>query len=440
MRFPQVTVRRAATAWSVAALTLILVGCGRAESVKAAFASPMEEPRSNPRDVAEQILRDLVSPDIAVRDAAITRVHDADDGALLRGASRLDDAAWDALAYAVAAKTGSWCAVLCVREAHSATAAHRDRLLALAHRLHPDAGVARTPEEIRRIVRERLTPGTRRLCWTGVDTDLALLGHDAVPALLEWLRDHAERSGSSSAWGALYYLAEREDVPALRSMLLDGRTQVAEVLGILARRGVDEAGDALLDGVSAGHFDGRVAEELDHVRDRERVIAAIRSLLAERDTGEGAFDGRTAAAELLGRLGARDFVPTLERWTETATRSWEFDSFGHALARLGSRKGIWILVQILEQAAIERPCRKPAVLPPPPAGYLCADGFADGDRRSAAEMLASIAGPDVYRTPEGRARDGSDLAAAAVAFRAWWDASRNDLRFDAATGRWATDR
>lgn len=46
---------------------------------------------------------------------------------------------------------------------------------------------------------------------------------------------------TSIACSALSMVAEKEDVPALRELLLAGTTGVAEALGVLQRRGIDEA-------------------------------------------------------------------------------------------------------------------------------------------------------------------------------------------------------
>ena len=65
----------------------------------------------------------------------------------------------------------------------------------------------------------------------------------------------------------------------------------------------------------------------------------------------------------------------------------------------------------------------------------------------AAQTLSAIAGKQVFDVPEdwsrrlaGQGRDGESdddyLDRAAAAFRTWWEASKERLRFDADAGRW----
>ena len=91
--------------------------------------------------------------------------------------------------------------------------------------------------------------------------------------------------------------------------------------------------------------------------------------------------------------------------------------------------------------------------PKVPPGSLCAEGFGIWERWPATELLEKIAGPDVFVVPTDDERDAQRQAArdaglepettdelvarAAVAYRAWWDTSKDRLAFDATTGRWS---
>ncbi len=400
-----------------------------------------------------ECLARLRSPDEPVRRTAAKRIVDigwkAVEGVARSGES-LDAAAWKA--FADACEGHDLYAVPLVAAAHAAPEVYRRRLLELAHHLDPEAGIPRTPEQVADIVRSVLVDGAEERCQTGHDTAIAILGHDAVAPVLTHLRD--PKRGHLSSWaafGALSMIAEKEDVPALRALLLSGKTGVAEALGSLQRRGVPEASDALLDAVAAGTLDGPVTEALAGAPDRDRVSKVIRSWIASRP--DPSIDQRCEAARLLGTLNAREDVPILEAWLKDARKPWEYAAYGTALARLGSRKGVEVLVHIVAEA--RGPCCGPKDAPAS-ADRMCPDGFGDWERWPAARFLGDIAGPGVFAVPskeEWRASrkrereagrepesDGDLLDRAATAFHAWWSTSKDRLAFDAATGRWSVGR
>jgi hypothetical protein len=124
------------------------------------------------------------------------------------------------------------------------------------------------------------------------------------------------------------------------------------------------------------------------------------------------------------------------------------------LTRLGSLKGVEVMVRVVAEPAVGGRCCNPDVKAP--AGFLCDDGFGTWERWPAADLVASIAGPDVFAVPtrddwraaQKRERDAGGketpdedvLARAGDAFRTWWEGAKERLTFDAATGQWSVGR
>jgi hypothetical protein len=389
----------------------------------------------------------LASKDKAVRGRAAVRILELMGGIekVARSGTELDPESWRTFSDACVASGWSHDAVLLVAAAYTAPEARRERLLDLARRIDPEAGRERTSVEIDAVLQRNLVESRNSRCSNGCDTAVSLLGHQAVPAVLALLRD-ADRNkvDVGLACSALEPIVEREDLPALRELLLAGRTSVAEPLGALLRHGVTEAQDALLEAVAAGSFDRQIAEALRSSTDRARTVKAVRAWLEDPGHGKPGEYDRAKAADLFGALGARETAALLESWIPEATKSPSFVALGHALARLGSREGVRILVRIVAEPDVPGRCCNPSAAAPP--GSLCASGFYVHDRLNAARRLAGIAGPAVVALPgDGEMppagtkgeTNGETVDRAAAAFKAWWEASKDALRFDPGTGRWS---
>lgn len=109
--------------------------------------------------------------------------------------------------------------------------------------------------------------------------------------------------------------------------------------------------------------------------------------------------------------------------------------------RLGSRRGVDMLVRIVEEKQVA-----PAPEKPRDATRLRAEGFHDGQRLCALHAL------DVVATQSPASGDGfnpvdpppgpwkgprfGELDEVSAAVRAWWDASRERIEFDGKAGCW----
>ena len=377
-----------------------------------------------------------------------------------RGGASLDDKAWTAFADACTTGKHGWFAVWLNAEAGSAPDAHKRRLVALAQRLDPEVGKKHSPEEIEKVVREYLIEGRGARCYTGYDTEIAKLGHDAVPVVLKMLREGDRREMLTSiGCSAVAILAVREDVPAIREAFLAGQTDLAHALDALQRRGVTEATDALLAAVAAGRLDDDVARALENSPDRARTVKAVRAWAAAAPP-ESLDDGaRMAAARLFGEFGARDAAPLVESWIAKATKDYEFTGLADVLTTLGNREGLALSLRI----ASERRTRFPCMNPPTEAdiaddvakGLLPCNGFHPIDRWDAARRLGEIAAGAVkvpshdewmaaYRAAREAHREPANEADAldgiAAELTKWWAASKDKVTFDAASGRWSVGK
>ncbi len=404
---------------------------------------------------ARAALADLASPDGAARAKAATRLAELGRfGATeiaLRGAD-LDDPAWKACAEAFVRARCSWCAITFVSAARKAPDAHAKRLLALAHALDPIAGVERTPEETATEVSRLLDEAGRSRCATGYDERIALLGHAAVAPLLAGMRDgDAKHPGGSISCSAVALLAEKEDLPAIRELVLAGKVNLVGALERMQREGVPEATEALLDAIAAGRIEDIVARALAEVPDKARVLEAASAWIASQPVV--ADPARANLAWLFARLDARESVPTLESWIATSKEPYAFVAIADALVGFGDPEGVGLLVRISSERVTRFPCRPSTpdeVAAASAPGRLCPHGFSQWDRARAAQELSVIAGKHVFDVPEDwshrRAAQGphgeSDdayLDRAAAAFRTWWEASKDKLTYDAATDRWSVD-
>ncbi len=395
---------------------------------------------------------DLTSPDDAVRAKGAARI--AGLGHLIaaeiaRRVGDLDDRAWEACAEAFVQAKCSRCAYTFVAAARKAPPAHARRLLDLAHALNPLAGVRRSPAETAAEVRRLLDGAARARCSTGYAEEIALLGHDALEPLLAGMRDGDPTfPGGSTACNAVGMLAEKEDLPAIRALLLEGKVNLVDAVERMRKEGTPEAAQVLLDAAVAGRLEFRVMRALAEIPDCTRVFEVVDAVMKARPEITDAH--RASLAWLFERIDARASVPTLESWIATSRDPGDFVAIGDSLVHFGSPKGVGILVRIASERRTRFPCRPstPKELASASApGRLCAEGFFSYERERAARKLAAIAGTSVFDLPDdltrhlagqGRDHESEDdfLDRAATAFRAWWEASKDRLRFDAERGRW----
>ena len=396
----------------------------------------------------------LSSADELERNTAAARLVEMQaEEEVARGGASLDGQAWKAFADACIAKSRGLPAPRLNAAAYSAPEAHRRRLLDLAHRLDPRVGIVRTPKEIEATVRASLVDER-----TSSD-EVERIGHEAVPFIVAVLRNaRKQRVDSISAAEALRLLAEPEDVPALRELLLAGNTFMARPLGTLQERGVTEAASALIDAVDAGRFDFELAPALARSPQRTRAIKSVRAWIDRAGPQTVSGLDRASAASVFEALDARESVPLLESWIATSEDSTEFWALASALTGLGSKQGVALLIRIVSEKRAPgtyRPTTDADRAADRAAGRLPCGGFISSNRWSAAWRLCEVSGGVVKVPTQEQWLRGCDLAneagipepseddfldKRAAAFRKWWDESKDKLTFDVATGQWSVGK
>jgi hypothetical protein len=181
--------------------------------------------------------------------------------------------------------------------------------------------------------------------------------------------------------------------------------------------------------VRAGHFDVRIAVVLYGAKDRAGAARVLRESLSARER-RLTDEERKWAATVFAEIGSAADVPLLETWSGSVREPGAIVETARAMMRLGNKKGVEMLVRIVEE--------KQEAEPPQPSapGRLRPEGFHDGYRLVAPQ--ASGDGFNAVDPPKGPFegdRSGTpDRVAASV--RAWWDKSRDEIEFDAKAGRW----
>jgi hypothetical protein len=407
---------------------------------------------ADPPDAARTAVEALAAANDTDRAFAAERVAKlgpAGAAEVARSVATLDDRALKACAEALVKAGWRSTAVTFVRASRSAPPAQAKRLLELAHAVNPIAGVSHTREETAAEVRHLLDVAHRARCSTGCAEEITLLGHDAVEPLLAAIGDGDPKSaGDSTACNAVELLAEKGDLPAIRERILQGKVNLVDAVVRMRKEGVPEASEVLFDVASAGRVDSDVMRALVDVPDRARVLAVVNRVVESRP--DAAARHRATLAWVYERLEARESIPTLVSWVATSEDCDDFVAIANALVHFGERKGVGLLVKIASERPTWFPCRpstpeEQAAASAP--GRLCPKGFDSYDREHAAKKLAAIAGKDVFDMPEDVTRflsaqgrdhesDHDFLDRAAAAYRTWWAASRDRIRFDAAAGRW----
>ena len=416
--------------------------------------APTTSPQGKPDDRAEAdpvrapiaaLLGELSSQDADVRRAAADRIVTAGYFAIervARQAGSLGSDSWQTFADAVSRKTWYPSPVgALMAAAHTAPDAHRRRLIDLARQIDPEAGRTPTPQEIEAIVRrEVVEKGGTQDDWPG--EAFVIFGHAGAPAVLRLLEEGGPNTEVlDRASSVLSAIAQPEDIPALRKLLSEGNSNVADALGRLDALGYTEALDVLLEAVRAGRFDDHIASALWHASNRDQAARTVCEWVEGRGPSLTDED-RSEAAGLFIRLESRAAVPTLEAWSASTRDPALFVGLAKALTKLGSAKGIEMLVRVVEEEKVE-PSPHPA---PQDAGRLSAEGFDEWQRLSALQSLDAVAlqlSSSGDGSPDARPKEGpwsgatyGDLHRIAAEVRAWWEALRDRLHFDEKAREW----
>lgn len=359
-----------------------------------------------------------------------------------RQTAALDTASWQTFAEAVFKRKPGLAPACClVAAAHGAPAAHRRRLIDLARRLNPEAGRTPTPQEIEALLHHELVENRGRTDHRSfIGQSVAIYGRAGVPATLKHLREsNPDVVDMDRAHIILSSIAQPEDIPALRKLLLAGRSSVAFALGRLAALGFAKASDALTEAVLSGQFDAPIARALCRTWSRSKTAQALRALILDR--GPGLTDAeRSLIASVFAALESRRDVPTLAAWASRSRNAATLVALGRALTQLGSVKGIDLLVRIVGEKEVD-PVRRQR---PEDSGRLTAGGFERWRRGYALRMLNAVAVQLVdwedsdWLDEEGPWKKLSygDVDQAVPDVRAWWEASRDKIRFDETAGEW----
>ena len=387
----------------------------------------------------------LTSSNERARSEAAERIFDRGPLTIERVARRageFDEQAWTAFADAFVNEKWAPYASTLVAAAHGAPDAVRRRLIDLAHRLDARAGTTPKPEELAAIVRKLVVEERGLISDSPYTGAVAIYGHAGVAPVLKLLRENgADVVDFDRAGDVLANIAQPEDLPALRELLLAGKSSAAAALDRLTVLGVAGAPEVVINAVRAGRFDRRIAVALYGTPDRRGAVKALRECLTnpERRVTE---DDRLWAATVFAEFDSREDVPLLETWSAASTDASTLLQEAIALMRLGSRRGVEMLVRIVGEEQVASPS------PPKPGegAPLCGRGFHDGPRLLALKCLDVVAreGPVVgdafnYVDPPRGPWEGNrfrDLGPVAASVRKWWDASRDRLEFDGKAGCW----
>ncbi|MEM8884467.1 MAG: hypothetical protein AAGD14_10375 [Planctomycetota bacterium] len=238
------------------------------------------------------------------------------------------------------------------------------------------------------------------------------LGRPAAPSLIRAIDEYEEAFPTmwmTAATDALKPLVLEADRPALRKILLDGKTDIARCF---ARIPGDESRDVLLEAIGEGIVGHELLEELRRYANAKPVRRALIGYL-ER-SGSASEWSTAAVADFLGEIRAYDAIPVLERLAAEAGGRFE-PGLAQGLVRLGSRKGVPLLI-----------------------AYVANRRNDAWERHSAAEVLNEVTrrGTYVGGNMWGASADSDRLDKAAEAFRKFWDEKKDKLSFDRKVGAW----
>ena len=258
--------------------------------------------------------------------------------------------------------------------------------------------------------------------------ELVSLGHDAVGTLLAYLDEEENvaegpQSGAYAAQNALAKLVDASDTPALVAMLRKGRTKVAQAL-----KGADapEVLDAFVEAIEKSFIDSDLVHALEPRGKEPRIQKALIVWLRKPAALEREYVV-WQVAEVLQRNDAPGaaacLLPLLPQLNDLQPRQ----KLALALARLGEKSAIPVLIDVLTMSDSHGPRRF------------------DYPRHESGLALNEITGTTIYTGYlvegsggfSGEPRYVADWAATSKAFREWWAANKDKLRFDPETHAWS---
>jgi hypothetical protein len=242
---------------------------------------------------------------------------------------------------------------------------------------------------------------------------ITALGHAAFGAVVAVLRESKGHEGmlQSAIVAVLKQIGEAGDEPVVAELMREGHLAAAAAL---LRVQTPAALDVLVDEVERGFVDHTILESLEPRRREPRVPKALIGWLQAHGR-KGSFD-TGQVAEFLGEARAAEAVPVLLPLLDVSLPSDGRMRVAKALCDLGEKAGIPALIGVLAGEG--------------------EDMHGDWPRHTAGEALNRIAGKRYY---SGSFQPGSSTGnydEAAQAFRGWWEAVQDTIRWDPARRAW----
>jgi hypothetical protein len=242
---------------------------------------------------------------------------------------------------------------------------------------------------------------------------IVAMGRPAVPALIQVLREPRQGFGfvETAATDALKELVEPRDRAALTELLILGVDGAAKCF---AKIPGEESLAALLTAVDKRMVGHELVQALGRYKKEERTHRALREYL--RRHGKAALWEASEIAVLLaeGRaFAAREQIEELAGLG--AGEDHAIENFGKALAMLGSRNGLKILIELFAAPRTEVWVRHRA-----------------GTELNSLIVKRIYVGRYTAREPTGNFEE------AAQQFRDWYAENRLTMKFDKSIQRWMT--
>jgi HEAT repeat protein len=271
--------------------------------------------------------------------------------------------------------------------------------------------------------------GVRRLSIPNPEQrQIVAFGRAAVASLVEALcepavhSDWALRSVAKYCFGEL---ADESDVPMIGKMVRSGHAEFGAALGRLSS---PEAVALVAELIRTGRF-GTELDEMatPHLGDAAVAAACCAWLREPNYEGDMEFAIAKMADVVSGedQVTVPDAVEPLAKLLERPLRTDSRRRVASALVRLGDKRGVPALIDVLESSA---------------ETDMTDTGY---ERHAAGEHLNSVSGTKTYvgtalhDDKTDYTRWTGNFAEAAKQFRAWWEKSKDKLAFDAATRTWS---
>ena len=313
-------------------------------------------------------------------------------------------------------------------------------MIKLATRLNPEAGKKPTLQEIEALVRHELVELYGYCDHDFFGQTVAIYGHMGMAPALKLLREGDPGIVDRGRGGILLRtLAQPEDIPVLRRDLLKGRLYVASALSDLESEGYAKASDALIEAVRSGlPIDGRLVGALANTSNRPRVARVLREWV--RGRGKSLTDDdRGTVAYLLGALESRMDIPLLDAWRLSSRNQLTLYWIGCSLAKLGSVKGIELLLLIAGEKWVDQPTRNEPKEAGRNSNNLNPERQWAWNRRAAFRSLNNVRvqlkDSEEERGPWSFVRD-QEVDRTALSARTWWKKTKGKIYFDKKAGKW----